>query len=248
MVVETVLADALYVNWAVPRERLPSPPSPLRLDCVVDGDETLAFVTLVLFRQRGVHFTRLPWMRLEFPQCNLRLPAHDADRVASIWLLRQLVPAWVVPLGRWVARQPVSAAILSDRRGADGPADQRWEVLAGRPLVVSSRPAAVAAARPSLGGWESLVAFFRERPRGYLETASGLLRIEAAFDHAAGIPCAVAVERADWLLERLPGVPPELWAAPHSAFVIPATRLVVQRSRPREREVAEGLPVPSAPA
>lgn len=249
MAVETELADALYVNWAVPREGLPEPPAPLRLDSVVDGDEALAFVTLVLFRQRGVRLTRLPFVRLEFPQCNLRLPVRDADRVASIWLIRQLVPAWVVPLGRLLARQPVSAAILRDRRGGDSPADQWWEIAAGRPLVVRSRLAAAAAARPSLGGWESLVAFFRERPRGYLESGRGLLRLEASFDHAAGLPCAVVLERIDWLAARLPEVPVDLWARPHSAFVVPATRLVVQRTRPRRlEEVAEGLPVSSAPA
>jgi hypothetical protein len=246
VVFETELADALYVNWAVPREELPPPPPPLTLECVVDGDATLAFVTLVLFRQRGVHLDRMPWIRLEFPQCNLRLPARDADRVASIWLLRQLVPAWVVPLGRVVARQPVSAAILRDRHGPGGAAEQRWEITAGAPLVLTSTPAAATVHGPALGGWESLVAFFRERPRGYLDAADGLRRIEAAFDRAAGIPCRVELERAEWLAARLPGVAAERWGTPHSAFVVPRTRLVLQRARAGASAVVEGVPVPSA--
>ena len=247
MAFETLLADALYVNWAVPREQLPAPPSPLTLETVVEGDATLGFVTLVLFRQRGVHLSRLPWLRVEFPQCNLRLPVRDSDRVASIWMLRQLVPAWVVPLGRLVARQRVSAAILRDRRGGTV-GEQRWEIAAGRPLVLASRPAAAAVSGPALGGWESLVTFFRERPRGYLDATGGVRRIEASFDHAAGIPCRVEVERADWLEARLPDVAAGTWSAPHSAFVVPATRLVLQRSRVAAMAVDARVPIPGVPA
>jgi hypothetical protein len=244
---ETLLVDALYVNWAVPRAELPAPPAPLALDCAVDGDAHCGFVTLVLFRQRGLHTTQLPFVRLEFPQCNLRLPVRDADRVASVWLLRQLVPAWVVPLGRWVARQPVSGAVLRVVDGSTGPCEQRWEIAAGQPLVVRSRDGAPAVAGPRFGGWEKLVAFFRERPRGYVDAAGGLRRIEAAFDHAAGIPCRAEIERDDWLRARLPEVAPERWSAPHSAFVVPATRLELERSKV-SAEVAAAVPAPSVPA
>jgi hypothetical protein len=245
---ETLLVDALYVNWAVPRAELPAPPAPLALDCAVDGETHCGFVTLVLFRQRGLHTPRLPFVRLEFPQCNLRLPVRDADRVASVWLVRQLVPAWVVPLGRLVARQPVSGAVLRVAQGNDeGPCDQRWEIAAGRPLVVRSRAGAPAAGGPGFGGWEQLVAFFRERPRGYVDGGGRLRRIEAAFDHAAGIPCRVEIERDDWLRARLPEVAPERWGAPHSAFVVPATRLELERSKV-PAEVAAAIPAPSVPA
>lgn len=244
---ETLLVDALYVNWAVPRAELPTPPAPLDLESVVDGGETTAFVTLVLFRQRGLHSTRLPFVRLEFPQCNLRLPVRDADRVASVWLLRQLVPAWVVPLGRLVARQPVSGATLRVSGGGDGPCDQHWEIAAGRPLAVRSRGGAPGADGPGFGGWEALVAFFRERPRGYVDGGAGLRRIEATFDHAAGMPCRVEVERADWLVERLPEVAPARWQRPHSAFVVPATRLELERSK-LPAAVGATVPAPSVPA
>jgi len=245
---ETLLVDALYVNWAVPRAELPEPPPPLALDCAIDGDAACGFVTLVLFRQRGLRATQLPFVRLEFPQCNLRLPVRDADRVASVWLVRQLVPAWVVPLGRLVARQPVSGAVLRVvRGGAEEPCEQRWEIAAGRPLVVTSRCGAPAIGEPRVGGWEQLVAFFRERPRGYVESGGGLRRIEAAFDHAAGIPCRVEIERDDWLRARLPEVAPERWRAPHSAFVVPATRLELERSKV-PAAVAAAVPAPSVPA
>jgi len=244
---ETLLVDALYVNWAVPVDRLPEPPPPLALETVVDGAATLGFVTLVLFRHRGLHDQRLPWLRLEFPQCNLRLPSRDADRVASVWLLRQLVPAWVVPFGRLIARQPVSGAVLRDEHGA-GPAEQRWEIAAGQQLVLSARASGAQVGGAGFGDWEKLVAFFRERPRGYVQNGAGLRRIEAAFDHAAGLPCSVEVERADWLAERLPGVAPEAWSAPHSAFVVPATRLELERSKVPPVAIAGTVPAPTVPA
>jgi hypothetical protein len=244
---ETLLVDALYVNWAVPRAELPAPPAPLALDCAVDGDAPCGFVTLVLFRQRGLHTTQLPFVRLEFPQCNLRLPVRDADRVASVWLVRQLVPAWVVPLGRLVARQPVSGAVLRVADVAGDPCDQRWEIAAGLPLAIRARPGAPAVAGPHFGGWEQLVAFFRERPRGYVASGERLRRIEATFDHAAGIPCRAEIERDDWLRARLPEVAPERWSTPHSAFVVPATRLELERSKVSS-EVAAAVPAPSVPA
>jgi hypothetical protein len=244
---ETLLVDALYVNWAVPREQLPPPPPPLALETVLDGGVTLGFVTLVLFRQRGLRDLRLPWIRLEFPQCNLRLPSRDADRVAAVWLLRQLVPAWVVPLGRLIARQPVSGAVLHDVHGG-GPAEQRWEISAGQPLVLTACAAGAYAGGAGFGDWEKLVAFFRERPRGYVQDASGLRRIEGAFDHAAGLPCRVEVERSDWLAARLPAVAPETWASPHSAFVVPATRLELERSKVPPVAVAATVPAPTVPA
>lgn len=244
---ETLLVDALYVNWAVPRAELPAPPAPLELDCAIDGDATCGFVTLVLFRQRGLRATQLPFVRLEFPQCNLRLPVRDTDRVASVWLLRQLVPAWVVPLGRLVARQPVSGAVMRVVDGAAGPCEQRWEIAAGQPLTVRSRSGAPVVEGPRFGNWEQLVAFFRERPRGYVDGGGGLRRIEATFDHAAGMPCHVEIERDDWLRARLPAVAPERWRAPHSAFVVPATRLELERSRV-PAAVAAAVPAPTVPA
>lgn len=244
---ESLLVDALYVNWAVPRAELPLPPPPLELDAALDGDAERAFVTLVLFRQRGLRATQLPFVRLDFPQCNLRLPVRDADRVASVWFVRQLVPAWVVPLGRLVARQPVSGAVLRVGVGAGGPCEQRWEISAGQPLVLQSHGGAPPSDGPRLGGWEQTVAFFRERPRGYVDGSDGLRRIEAAFDHAAGMPCRVDVERDDWLRARLPGVAAARWRAPHAAFVVPATRLELERSK-LPQAVSAAVPAPSVPA
>ena len=245
---QTELVDALYVNWAVPRELLPTPPAALELESVLDGGRTLAFVTLVLFRQHGLRHGRWPWVRLGFPQCNLRLPVRDAERVASHWLLHQLVPAWAVPLGRWVGRQPVSGAILRGRPARDVEGGWTWEVLAGTRLALRAWPAAGATAAPRLGDWSRTVAFFRERPRAFVGTGPRLARLDASIDRAEALPLAVEVECADWLRLHLPGVAAESWSAPHCAFLVPSTRLEIERTEAPAPAIPARVPAASLPA
>lgn len=226
---ETALADALFVNWAVAPGALPEPPLPLTLDRTLVDGESWAFVTLVLFRQRGLHAAALPWPRLSFPQCNLRLPVRDGEGVASVWLLRELVPAWVVPLARGLGRQPASAAIFGG--GDSGARGRRWSVFAGSSISLVARPSSPPIAVPRLGGWQETVAFFRERPRAYVASGRRLRRVEAAHVRADARPVAVEVERDAWLAAQLPGVPRETWERPHSAFVLEAVRLEVAVER-----------------
>jgi hypothetical protein len=223
---ETALADALYVNWAVPAGSLPPPPQPLALDRTrsPDGDTDWAFVTVVLFRQAGLHAVGWPWPRFSFPQCNLRLPVRDGDGVASVWLLRELVPPWVVPLARGFGRQPATAASFAG--GDCGAGRCRWSVFAGGPLDLVVRPAAPAVGAPRLGGWPETVAFFRERSRAYV-AGRRLRRVRAEQPRADALPVAVEVEHADWLAAQLPEVAREVWARPHSAFVLERVHLEV---------------------
>lgn len=226
---ETALADALYVNWAVPAGELPSPPAPLALDRALADGTTFAFVTLLLFRQRGLHAVALPWPRLSFPQCNLRLPVRDGDGVASVWLLRELVPAWVVPLARGLGRQPATAAMFGG--GDSGARGRRWSVYAGSSISLVARPASPPAATPRLGAWPETVAFFRERPRAYVASGRRLRRVEAAHQRVEARPVAVEVERDEWLAAQLPGVARETWGRPHSAFLLEAVAMEVAVAR-----------------
>jgi len=221
---ETALADALYVNWAVPPAELPVPPAPLALDRTLGADGEWAFVTVVLFRQTGLRAVGWPWPRLSFPQCNLRLPVRDGDGVPSVWLLRELVPAWVVPLARGFGRQPATAASFGG--GDCGSGRCRWSVFAGEPLDLVVRPSAPAAAAPRLGGWPETVSFFRERSRAYV-AGRRLRRVRTDHPRADALAVAVEVERADWLAAQLPSVPAETWSRPHSAFVLEKVRLEV---------------------
>lgn len=130
MVLETALADALYLNWSIPLAALPPAPIGLRYDlgrAGQGGGEGLAFFSLVLFRQVGLHLRGASWLALSYPQVDARLYVRDASNTASVLLLRQLVPGWVVPLGRLVGGQPLSAAVCDFPdglpRSAPGPGE-----------------------------------------------------------------------------------------------------------------------------
>ncbi len=234
------LRDALYVNWALPTGALPVPRAPLGLDTLRRGDSELGFVTLVLFHQTGLRTAGVPWPALSFPQCNLRLLVRDEERVASILFLRQLVPAWVVPFARAFARQPASAAVFEATGGKGG--EVRWRFAAGQKLDLVARPGAPPVEPLVPGGWDESVAFFRERPRGYVETNGGLRRIQAAHPSSAAIPMRIELGCADWLEARLPAVPAEAWSQVHSAFLIPSIQLSIAVEPSREARAAETLP------
>lgn len=242
MIFKTALADALYVNWALPVECLPKPPAPLELDRVLERGESFGFATLVLFHQEGLRAAALPWPRFSFPQCNLRLPVRDGDGQPAVWILRELVPAWVVPWARAFGRQPASAAVFDVKTSPDG-AERRWALYAGQPLAVRARPAAPAAERPSLGAWVDTVAFFRDRPRAYL-AAPQLRRIETAHPRLDGLPVSIEVQRPEWLAAQLPAVAEETWSRPHSAFVVASARLSFAVESGRVVAVPAQAPVP----
>jgi uncharacterized protein YqjF (DUF2071 family) len=240
------LRDALWVNWALPRALLDPPPEPLVLDTLGRGESEVAFVSLVLFRNSGLRRRGLPWPRLSFPQCNLRVLVRDDERVASIWILRELMPAWAVPVARLFARQPAAAAIFQIASAPGG--EQRWAVAAGARLALVARPGAPAPPAPLPGNWNDVMAFFRERPRGYVAAARGLRRLSAAHPAVAGIPMRVEMEAVDWLERRLPRVGAERWLRPHSAFMIPSIRLTVAIESGLEPARGEELPAPGRPA
>jgi hypothetical protein len=240
------LKDALYVNWALPTGSLPVPPAPLALDTLHRGELKLGFVTLVLFRQVGLHRSGIPWPALSFPQCNLRLLVRDEECVASILFLRQLVPAWVVPFARAFGRQPASAAVFEAAGEAGG--EFRWRFAAGRRFELVAKPGAPTPEPLVPGGWAENVAFFRERPRGYVAAGEGLRRISAAHPASDAIPMRVELPCADWLGARLPEVPLDAWAEVHSAFLIPSIQLEVAVEPSRDVQAVEAIPASGRPA
>ena len=243
MRIRTDLEDALYVSWAVDRSQLPVPPEPLTLDGPLVDGELAGFVTVVLFRHRALRLKPFDWLGIRFAQCNLRISVRDPDRIPSVWLVRQLVPAWAAPLGRWVAGQPVEAASLRDVRAADDDA-VRWQVDSGAPLRLAARPGVMAQS----SDWRETAAFVRERPRGYVLSGGRLARLDARIGKGDLMPMRVELERTDWLRIQLPLVEPSRWQSPQSAFLVVSTRLEVE-SVPEDlgalpaRVPATGVPV-----
>lgn len=223
MLFRSEVRDALWVNWALPRSVLPALPPPLVADTLGTGDGEVGFASLVLLRHVGLRHAGIPWPRLSFPQCNFRLLVRDEERVASVFFLRELMPAWAVPIARGIGRLPASAAIL--RVTGDAAGEIQWTIAAGRKLALAARPGAPAPPAPLPGNWPETVAFFRERPRGYVASGSRLSRLSAEHPGAAGIPMQVDLIETGWLEARMPEVEASIWQRPHSAFLIPSIAL-----------------------
>ena len=232
--------DALYLNWALPASALPPPPAPLRYQTLTDsgnGDDggtggtgaarEVAFASALLFRHRGVHLPHLPFVRFTYPQLNLRLYTLDADRVPSVLFVDMLMPWWVGPAVRMVAKSPTSAARFTYPRPSADPAEGEWSWRVEQPwngggasalqvtarrgsgLAMTGVPGGAAApggagggGNTSVGTWRETVRFFRERPRGYVVTAGRLRRVETEHPPVEVWPMAVDVED-DSLLERV---------------------------------------------
>lgn len=246
MLLTTVLEDALYLSWAVPFETIPPPPAPLRLERFPQSGEDLALVTLVLFRQRGIHAEALGWPRLSYPQANLRVAVVDPDRVAAVLLLRELVPAWVVPIARAAGGQPASAALLDYPPPAAAALlePRRWAFAAGTRFEATARVGAPAPAGGFGADFAAVVARVRERPRAYLPSGAALRRVERQHERAEAVPAVAEVGRADWLEARLPAVAAAIWRFPVNAFLVPASRLRFEIEGERARPLPAQVPAP----
>jgi uncharacterized protein YqjF (DUF2071 family) len=242
----TELTGALYVSWAIPLGSLPPIPEPLVPDRHLGEGGELAFVTLVHFRQRGLHAEALPWPRFTYPQVNLRICARDGDGVPAVFILRELVPAWMVPLARVGGGQPASAALLDFPPSGSAPGGEalRWSFTAGERNAILARAGACPVGPPQLGGFPETVAFFRERPRAYAAQGGKLRRLETVHPRTESAPAAVEIESSDWLAAQFPEVERSRWLSPHSAFFVPSTRMLFELSREAPVPMVEHVPAP----
>lgn len=221
MILRSKVRDCLFLNWAMPRAELPEPPDPLRYQIHEHEGERWVFASALLFRQEGVHLAAARWLRLSYPQMNLRFNALDADDIPAVLFRTIWVPPWVAPLVRLVGRQPARSATLRFPRRVDTPERHYgWRVRAGSELVLKAASGTPRLGPgPRLGGWEETVAYFRQRPRGYAESRSGLRRVETTHVSTAVWPMEVELTRGDLLAATVPlegGWPPL-----HSAWICP---------------------------
>jgi len=255
VILETALADALYLNWAIPAAALAPAPVGLRYDTVERGGESLAFFSLVLFRQVGLHPRGASWLGLSYPQVDARLCVRDAANTGSVLLLRQLVPGWVVPIGRLVTGQPFSAAVClfpgglpqdSDAEKAAGDREWRWSLSAGAPFSAVAHLGGTLSSRPGSTPQESAagIAFFRDRTRTYWRQGDALRRSESEPPATTVLPVEVRIERAGWLESFIPFAPGRGWSELYSAFLVPRVQAVFALAP--EREVPVAAPVAAA--
>ncbi len=247
MVLHTVVRDCLYLNWALRRAALPSPPAPLRYELHRHAGEEWVFVSALLFRQERLHSAALPGLRLSYPQCNVRCYVLDEDGVPAVWFRRLWVPPWVSPGARLVTRMPCRAAALRFPRPSRelGAESWRWSVQSGeRRLEVEARQGPPApGAGPDLGAWERTTDYFRRRERGYVGNGGGLRRIDATHTAAALWPMHADLLDGSLLLDLLATAQPG-WPRLHSAWLCPELPLRFERVTAREAVLPRHVPAP----
>lgn len=257
MVLQTTVRDCLYLNWAIPARSLPSVPEPLRHELHPGKDREWGFASAVLFFQDGLRMQGVPWVRLAYPQANLRFNVLDAEGLPAVYFRRMLVPLWVVPAGRLVARQPTRPARLDFPRPSLDPGAEAWtwrvEGRGGDPalVVTARRGAPQPPGGPDLGSWEETVRYFRDRRRGYSRLAGRLRRIDTRQPPAPVWPLKVEVTGAELVASGL-GLQPEDGAGGgpgwelHSAWLCPEMSLTFETVRAPEPEEPVRRRVPAA--
>jgi uncharacterized protein YqjF (DUF2071 family) len=258
MMLQMTVRDCLYLNWALPADVLPAPVPPLRYQVHSWQGRDYVFASALLFHQDAVHFSALPILRFGYPQLNLRLYVLDGEGVPSVLFRRMLMPTWVVPGVRLITHQPAVRARLDfprpSQRVGDGP--WLWKVERGGSLEVRAwQDSPRIGEGPRIGTWEQTVRYFYERPRGYVESAGALHRIEARHPPVATWPLRVELSGDD-LLDRLlllngaDGTNGKTgavaWPGLHSAWLCPEIPFVFELGLVPKVQVAPSMPQPAA--
>jgi hypothetical protein len=253
MMLRMTVRDCLYLNWALPVDKLPEPPAPLRYQLHPWQGRDYVFASALLFHQDTVHFASLPRLRVGYPQLDLRLCVLDPQGVPSVLLRRMLMPAWLTPGVRLLTHHPASRARLDFPRpsrnpGVGGP--WTWKVQRGGSLQVRAwQHSPQVGEGPRLGNWEQTVRYFEERPRGYTEGAGSLHRIESGVPQAACWPLRVELRGenvlSSWLhLERNGSA--ASWPQLHSAWLCPEVPFVFELGLVPQLQMAPSVPSPAA--
>ena len=253
MKLRMTVRDCLYLNWAVPVEKLPDPPSPLRYQLHSWQGRDHVFASALLFHQDALHFASLPLLRVGYPQLDLRLCVLDPEGVPSVLFRRMLMPAWVTPGVRLLTHQPASRARLDFPRPSRNPGyggPWTWKIARrGALLVRAWQDSPQVGEGPRLGSWEQTVRYFHERPRGYAESSSALHRLEASFPQVACWPLRAELRGDDmlspWLrIDRNGASYP--WPALHSVWLCPEIPFVFELGLVPQIQMAPSVPHPAA--
>jgi Uncharacterized conserved protein (COG2071) len=255
MMLRMVVRDCLYLNWALPAAAVPEPPAPLRYQRHPWNGRDYIFASVLLFHQDAIRLAALPLPRLGYPQLNARFYVLDGEGVPGVLLHTMLMPAWVAPGVRLVARQPAAGASLDfprPSRDAEAPC-WRWRAQRHGTLTVRAWVDSPAVGEgPRLGTWEETVRYFQDRPRGYAVCAGGLRRIDVSHPTAPVWPLRAELG-GDGLLRRLlPFAGPETdggsaaWPALHSTWLTPEMPFSFALDLVPSVPVVQHLPHPAA--
>ena len=252
MILRTTLRDCLYLNWALPAPVLPELPEPLRYDLHAAAGREWGFASALLFFQESLRTRTLPFVRVTFPQANLRFNVLDGEGQAAVFFRRMLAPHWVVPAARLLAGQPVHGVRLDFPRPSEDPGAEEWTWrVAGEDglAVTAKRGAAPVGPGPDLGSWEATVRYFRERRRGYSRVGGGLRRIDTRHPRSPVWPMKAELLATGWVAEGL-GLAgegaAELAGRLHSVWLCPEMALTFETAAAKAVEEPVRRSVPAA--
>jgi Uncharacterized conserved protein (COG2071) len=236
MQLKTKARDCLYVNWAIPKEAAPDLPASLRYEVHRWEDRDWVFASALLFRSSGLHPRALPFLRLSYPQMNLRLYVLDAEDVPSVLFVQLLVPFWVAPVSRYLGHQPASVGWFSYPSPSTtdlGEDCWTWSLRRERSLEILGRLASPhLGPGPSLGSWDRTVDYVRRRRRGYVSWNGHLRSINRSHPPVDVWPLEVEVQVAELLCEVFAEVDDDHWHTPHSAWLCPEIPLSFELGKP----------------
>lgn len=239
----TVVRDCLYLNWAIPARAVPPIPEPLRFEEHPWRGEPHVFASALLFRHDRLQVSSVPFIKVSYPQLNLRLYARDGEGVPSFLLCCAMVPSWVVPSARFVARQPVVPGRFKYPSRAENNTTElrRWEISCrssaeNRALALTGRPASPGAGYgPSLGTWDQTTSYFRLRRRGYVESGGRLRQADVSQREVAVVPMQVEFKDSGLLERFLPLQGEAGWPELHSAWLCPEIPFVFELGEASDR-------------
>ncbi len=247
MILETIGRDCLFLNWALPVEALPELEAPLRYDLHRWRGEDHVFLSAALFRQQVIDIPKVIFPRVSYPQLSLRLSTVDGDGVPSFFLCTVLLPAWVLPSVRLVARQQARKASFHYPTQGAGLAESplRWSVKSKGCLDVTvSAGAAATGEGPPLGGWDQAVTYFQRRKRWYFSSPGGLRRLEVTSRDVQAIPIAAEVADDSLLSSCVAGSSERGWPPLHSAWLSPEIPFVFEIGWVKDRPLPRHVPAP----
>jgi hypothetical protein len=107
---------------------------------------------------------------------------------------------------------------------------------------------------PRIGTWEQTVRYIYERPRGYVQSAGALHRLDVLHPVADTWPLRVELSGDDLLGRLLPlggggngdGSGPVVWPGLHSSWLCPEIPFVFELGLVSKVQVAPGMPQPAA--
>jgi hypothetical protein len=247
VVLKTIGRDCLFLNWALPASTLPALAPPLRYDSLhADGRQTV-FLSAALFRQQILDIPGVRFPKVSYPQLSLRLCTVDGEGMPSFYLCKLLLPAWVLPSVRLVARQQAHTALFDYPPQGAQPVERplSWQVRKRDRLEVAARAGTTAAGPgPSLGSWEQAVTYFQRRNRWYFGGPDGLRRLEVESRDAQAVPVAASVVEAGLLGACLAGGVEGGWPALHSAWFSPEIPFVFKLGWAGEAALPRRVPAP----